>query len=65
MRCAEGVKHTLSSWGSAPQAQDRPRKAQRRDRGAVRARRTCSQAARPAVAFTCGMRSSRWLRCFS
>eukprot|EP00966_Prymnesium_polylepis_P114151 2638093-Prymnesium_polylepis.2 len=51
------------------QAQEAKAKGQRRDRGALRARRTVPpalrQAARPAVALACGMRSSRWLRCFS
>eukprot|EP00966_Prymnesium_polylepis_P237689 5497432-Prymnesium_polylepis.1 len=49
---------------SAPQAQEgptpRPRCRQSEADLAV-----CSQAARPAVAFSCGARSSRWLRCFT
>ena len=67
-RGAEGVKHTLSSLGSAPQAQEgptpRPRMRPRCSHSEAD-RTACSQAVRPAVAFACGIRSSRWLRCFS
>ena len=47
----------------------RPRKGQRRDRGALTQSEADCEASlpanRPAIALACGMRSSSWLRCVS